>query len=417
MRKRRQPAADDLFGTGGGAPDSEPRSEAAGALQDRTAANRVARSESSGRGAFAIAELVETLKERAESVGQVWIKGEITGLKVQGPGNWYFTLQDDQAQVRCVIWSTNARRIRTQPVEGAEVYLLGRPTVWAKRGELRVTGVSLLPTAGVGMQQLALEQARERLAQDGLLDPGRKRPLPPFPRTIAVVTSADGVVLHDILTVARRRWPAVRIVMVPARVQGDGAIDELVTALEQVNRLDAVDLCIVARGGGAREDLAVFNTEPVCRALAALTMPSISAVGHETDVTLTDLVADVRAATPSAAAAIALPDRAEVARHLSSLTSRLAAGLRRRTRVMAERVRRASERTEAGIRMQVLDRRRRFERLAASLDALSPLAVLGRGYSVARTAEGRVVRRRRQLKPGDPFTLRVSDGDLPARAE
>lgn len=370
------------------------------------------------RPAYSVTELVLRLKDAVEAAtGQVWVKGEVIGLKAYQAGHWYFTIRDEESQLRCVMWRTYAQRLRTPPPEGAEVYLLATPTVWGQRGELRLSGVTMLPTSGVGLQQLTFERTREVLERDGLLDPARKRALPLFPRAIAVVTSPDGAVIHDIVIVARRRWPAARIVLVGARVQGDDAVDELVRALGTVNRLEGIDLCVVARGGGGRDDLLAFNAESVCRAVAAVVVPTISAVGHETDVTLTDLVADVRAATPSAAALLALPDRAEVARHLASLASRLGGGLRGRTRVLSERLARAGDRARRSIESRVEERRRRWERLAASLDALSPLAVLGRGYGVARLADGTVLRHRDQAPPGTPFGLRVSDGQISARAE
>lgn len=400
--KRGQPAPDDLFGEG--RPTAR-RAEPAATVP-------------AARPAYSVTELALTLKEAVEgATGQVWVKGEVIGMKTYQAGHWYFTIRDQESQLRCVIWRTYAQRLRTPPPEGAEVYLLATPTVWGQRGELRLSGVTMLPTSGVGLQQLTFERTREVLEKDGLLDPDTKRALPPFPRCIAVVTSPDGVVIHDIVTVARRRWPATRIVLVPARVQGDDAVDELVRALGIVNRLEEADLCIVARGGGARDDLLAFNAEPVCRAVAAVNVPTISAVGHETDVTLTDLVADLRAATPSAAALLALPDRAEVARHLASLASRLGGGLRGRTRVLSERLARAGDRARRSIEGRVEERRRRWERYASSLDALSPLAVLGRGYGVARLPDGTVLRRRDQAPPGTRFGLRVSDGDIAARAE
>lgn len=410
VRKRGQPAPDDLFGE---RRPSGPR-PAAGSGGPGTPGATVP----AARPAYSVTELALTLKDAVEAAtGQVWVKGEVIGLKTYEAGHWYFNIKDEASQLRCVMWRTYAQRLRTPPPEGAEVYLLATPTVWGQRGELRLNGVTMLPTSGVGLQQLTFERTREVLERDGLLDPARKRPLPPFPRAIAVVTSADGVVIHDILTVARRRWPATRIILVPARVQGDEAVDDLVTALGMVNRLDDVDLCIVARGGGARDDLQAFNAEPVCRAVAAVMVPTISAVGHETDITLTDLVADLRAATPSAAAALALPDRADVARHLASLASRLGGGLRGRTRVQSERLARAGDRARRAIESRMEERRRRWERFASSLDALSPLAVLGRGYGVARLADGSVLRRKEQAPPGTPFGLRISDGEIAARAE
>lgn len=368
--------------------------------------------------AFTVSELAARLRDAVQgATGQVWVKGEVSGLAVRESGDWFFALRDAESQLRCVMWRSYARRMKAVPAEGTEVYLLATPGVWTQRGDLRLAAVTLLPTAGVGLQQLALERTRERLEREGLLAPERKRPLPRFPAVIAVVTSPDGAALHDIVTVARRRWPAVRLLLVGARVQGDDAAPELAQALALVNRIEPLDLCIVARGGGARDDLFAFNSEAVCRALAAVRVPTISAVGHETDVTLADLVADLRAPTPSAAAMAALPDRVQVGRELGGLGARLAHGLTRRTRVIGERVARLGDRARAGLDASLRDRRRRLERAAAALDALSPLAVLARGYSVARTADGAVVRRRAQLPPGTPFTLRVSDGDLPARSE
>jgi exodeoxyribonuclease VII large subunit len=369
------------------------------------------------RRAYTVTELASILKSAAErETGQVWIKGEVIGLKVYEAGHWYFSLSDDESQLRCVMWRTYARRQRATPPEGTEVYLLATPTVWTPKGELRLSAVTMLPTAGVGLQQLSFERTREVLEREGLLDPARKRRLPQFPRTIAVVTSPDGAVLHDIVTVTRARWPATRVILVPARVQGDDAVDELVAALGLVNRMTAVDVCIVARGGGSRDDLFAFNAEPVCRAVAAVQAPTISAVGHETDVTLTDLVADLRAPTPSAAAAMALPHRADVTRHAASLAIRLANGLTRRTEVVEQRLARMLERTKASVERTLADRRRRIERFAGQLDALSPLAVLQRGYSIARLESGVVARTVEQLPPGTPFRLRLSDGEIASEA-
>jgi exodeoxyribonuclease VII large subunit len=392
----------------------KPRSPSGGDLFTASPAPK----QPANRPAFSVTELAHELKRATEQVtGQVWVKGEVMGLKEYGAGHWYFTLRDEESQLRCVMWRTYTQRLKVPPPEGTEVFLLATPTVWPQRGELRLTAVAILPTAGIGLQQLTFERTREQLERDGLLDPARKRALPAFPRMIAVVTSPDGVVLHDIVTVARRRWPATRIVLVPAKVQGEDAVDELVGALGIVNRLPGIDLCIVARGGGARDDLLAFNAEPVCRAVAAVTVPTVSAVGHETDITLTDLVADLRAPTPSAAAALALPDRAAVARDVGSLANRLAQGLARRTTLASERLARLGDRAVGSLRGKVLERRRQWERLGSALDALSPLAVMGRGYSIAQRLDGTVIKRRDQVGPGDQFTVRVPDGLIPARGE
>lgn len=374
--------------------------------------------QSGGTTALSVSELVGVLRNSVESAArQVWVKGEVSSLKSFGKGDWYFTLRDAESCLRCVMWKTYTVRVGEPPAEGTEVYALGNPTVWEKKGELKFPVVVLLPTAGTGLQQLGKEKVRAALEKDGLLAPERKRPLPEFPSVLAVVTSQDGAALHDIIIVARRRWPRVRLLIVPAQVQGDGAPAALVRAIGRVNRLEGVDLCVVARGGGSREDLLAFDDERVCRAIAALRMPSICAVGHETDLSLADLVADMRAATPSAAMELALPDRVHYLRHAGSLGTRLAHGLRRRNEVLEARLARSGDRIRMAMGRRITEPRSRMERLAAQLEALSPLAVLARGYSVARLADGRVARRRADLPSGTGFTLRVSDGAVPSRSE
>lgn len=366
--------------------------------------------------AWSVRELVDALRRAIESTtGQIWVKGEIGELKVNQSGHWFFTLRDPDASIRCVMWATYARRARVTPAVGTEVYMLARPDFWAERGELRMTAVTVLPTAGVGDAQLELQRVREALAKDGLFDPSRKRPLPRFPRRVAIVTSLDGAALHDMVTVARRRWPA-RIYVVRSAVQGEAAEGALVHALDLVNRIKA-DVCVVGRGGGSRDDLSAFNLERVCRAIAAVRVPVVTAVGHQTDFTLADLVADARAATPSAAMEMVLPDRAEVVRGLGATGARLAQALERRTRLARERLFRTEDRLERGIRDALDGRRRVLEHAAVKLDALSPLRVLARGYAVPRAVDGRVLRRTAQFTAGMPFTLWVQDGDVPARVE
>jgi exodeoxyribonuclease VII large subunit len=350
-------------------------------------------------------------------IGPLWVRGEISGLKAYQSGHWYFTLRDASAQLRAVMWRTHSVRVKSPPPEGSQVFVFGTPTVWEERGELRLNVTELLVTDQLGRQQLELERIRRALEKDGLFDPARKRPLPELPERIAVVTSMDGAALHDIITVSRRRWPAVQLLVIGTRVQGMEAESDLVRALGIVNRLEGVDVCVVGRGGGSREDLAVFNTEAVCRALAAVRVPTISAVGHETDVSLSDLVADVRAATPSAAMELAVPDRADIARQVAALGLRLGSALGRGTRLAAERLARTGDRLEAALARRLERPRRDLERLGAQLDALSPLRVLERGYAVARDGDGHVLRRRAEFRPGLPFTLRVVDGEVPSRVE
>jgi exodeoxyribonuclease VII large subunit len=362
--------------------------------------------------------LARTMRRVLEGgIGRVWLRAEISGLKVYRSGHWYFTLRDAEAQLRAVMWRTYASRQGEPPADGTQVFVFGTPTLWEEKGELRFTVLELLPGERLGPQQLALDRVRKALERDGLFDPARKRPLPPLPERIAVVTSLDGAALHDMITVTRNRWPAVELVVIGSRVQGAEAEHELARALERVNRLPRIDICIVGRGGGSREDLATFNSELVCRALAAVRVPTISAVGHETDVTFTDLVADHRAATPSAAMELAVPDREEILARVSSLGLRLGQALGRGTRLARERLARAGDRLEVALGRRLERPRRDLERLGAQLDALSPLRVLDRGYAVARDGEGRVLRRRADFVAGDPFRLTVSDGVVAARTE
>ena len=347
----------------------------------------------------------------------LWVRGELVQCKVWSSGHWYFTLRDKRSQVRCCLFGTHAARAGKPPADGTEVYVLGRPSLYEDKGDFQLIVTRVLPTAAVGGQQQELERIKAVLQQDGLFDPARKRPVPKYASVIALVTSRDGAALHDVVTVTRKRWPCARILVASARVQGEGAVGELVQALRLVNRIPRLDLCIVGRGGGGREDLAAFNSEAVCRALAAVRVPTISAVGHEVDISLTDLVADVRAATPSAAAELAVADRRDVIRILDDLSARLAAGLRRRTRLGAERLARTGDRLQAAVQASVGARRSQTERLAAQLDALSPLRVLARGYAVPLAPDGRVLKRRTDFHPNQDFRLRVTDGEVPARVK
>jgi exodeoxyribonuclease VII large subunit len=347
----------------------------------------------------------------------LWIRGEVVGCKAWPSGHWYFNLRDAASQVRCCLWKRDVVRGAKPPADGTEVFVLARPGMYEAKGEFQLNVLRMLPTAAIGQAQRELERVKLLLHKEGLFDPARKRPLPAYVATLAVVTSTAGAALRDIITVARRRWPGVRVLVVGARVQGDGAVGELVRALRLVNRLPGVEVCIVGRGGGDREDLAAFNAEAVCRALAAVRVPTISAVGHETDISLTDLVADMRAATPSAAAELALSDQRDVRRALDDLASRLAGGLAGRTRLGLERVERAGDRLQAAMEAGLERRRHHVARLAAQLDALSPLRVLERGYAVPSGPDGRVLKRRAEFRPGEPFTLRVADGRVDARVE
>jgi len=370
----------------------------------------------SPEGAWSVAELTRRARSIVEAgLPAVWVKGEISGFKAYGSGHWYFTLRDKVAQLRCVMWLKDNQRLPAAPGDGLQVYAFGTPTVWEERGEFRLTVRHLLSTEAGGLWQVAFEKAKAALLRDGLLDPARKRAVPPFPRRIAVVTSADGAAFRDIVAVVERRWPGVELLLVPTRVQGEGADLEVCAALNLLSRIPKLDVAIVGRGGGAKEDLWTFNSERVARAVAAVPVPVISAVGHETDVTLCDLVADLRAPTPSAAAAAATPDRTELLGALDRLAGALTRALAAPTRHAGERLERVGDRL-SGVMLRSLERcGARVAAGAARLDALSPLRVLERGYAVARTPDGKVLRRVAQFTPGSAFRLRLTDGEIPAR--
>ena len=371
----------------------------------------------SPEGAWTVTQLTRRARAVVEAgLLPLWVRGEISGFKAWQSGHWYFALRDRSAQIRCVMFQKDNRRLPAPPQDGMQVFLFARPTVWEDKGEFRLTVVDLLSTEAGGLWQLAFEKTKAALAKDGLLDPARKRPLPPYPLRIGIVTSPDGAALQDIIAVTGRRWPVAELLVLPTRVQGEGAEQEICAALALLCRVEGLDLAIIGRGGGSREDLWTFNHERVARAVAALPVPVISAVGHETDVTLCDLVADLRAATPSAAAEAATPDRADVLVELAHLGTRLARGLAGRSGRVAERLDRTFDRLTGTLERRLERHRHELSGLAGRLDALSPLKILERGYALARDEEGRVLKRVVQFPSGLRFRLRVTDGEVAARA-
>jgi exodeoxyribonuclease VII large subunit len=364
---------------------------------------------------------VSALTEAARDVLQgafprLWVIGEVTDFKRHRNGHWYFCLKDAESSIRCVVWSRDQRRIPAPPDEGMSVTALGQLTVYPTRGEMQLV-ITALEAEGDGLTRKAVELILARLEADGLLAAGRKRALPRFPRRIAVVTSPDGAAIRDIAAVTRRRSPGVEIVVIAAAVQGDNAPDELCAALDLLTRWGKCDVAIIGRGGGAREDLRAFNDERVVRAVAALPMPVISAVGHEIDTTLCDLVADLRAPTPSAAAEAAVPVHAELVANVVALREELVYVTRRRleaARAGVEAVRRST----AVAATRVIERKRsRIETLGGRLHALSPLATLSRGYAVARGEDGVARSRASTFTVGERFDLLMHDGVVGAHAD
>ena len=388
---------------------------------------------------FTVTEVLEGARVLVQQMPTVWVEGEVSGFKAWSAGQWYFTLKDRASAMSCVVWRDDARLMKAEPEDGMKVFARGHFTVFPKRGQLQFTVRQLLPTTEGGFHALLLERARKALEKDGLLGLERKRALPPFPRCVGVVTSPEGAAWGDIVAVVSRRWPGCELVLVGARVQGKDAPRELVRALRLADRFAGLDVLIVGRGGGSKEDLSAFNDEQVARAVAASRVPTISAVGHEMDTTLTDLVADVRAPTPSAAAEKAVPDRAALLRTFDGIGAHLAQAAGGRMRTVSARLDAAGSRLDAAVtsRIRKVDHRLRTvalrmqtscdarlargrsltEQLGAALDALSPLKVLDRGFAVARDEDGKVLRRVADFPPGRAFHLRVTDGEVNARSE
>jgi exodeoxyribonuclease VII large subunit len=368
------------------------------------------------------------------SLPPLWISGEVANWKRAGSGHRYFTLKDEAAQLRCVMWRGEAARLPTDPAEGMRVRAHGQLTLYEARGDYQLVVRSLEGEEGEGLWKLAFDRLARKLEEEGLLAPERKRPIPRIPQCVGLVTSTTGAAVHDILTVLRRRAPWVRVLVRGTRVQGEGAAEEIADAVRTLGGSGLPEVLIVGRGGGSREDLWAFNEEPVARALADCPVPTISAVGHEVDVTISDLVADLRAPTPSAAAESVAPDVEEVLRHFRAAGERLArglrrgvdgrrrllengeAGLRREGRGLVEPRRKALESARAGlyraVHSTVASRRNLLARLSGKVDALSPLSTLRRGYAVPLGPGGRVLREVRDFSPGEVFQLRVVDGRI-----
>lgn len=391
---------------------------------------------------FGVGQINQYIKgwmEQDRLLTGLMIRGEISNYKMYPSGHHYFTLKDADGALRCVMFRGDAARLRFRPENGMQVIAAGRITVFPRDGQYQLYCVSLTPE-GAGDLQLAFEQLKQHLAQEGLFDPAHKKPIPRYPGRIALVTSPAGAAVRDMLRVLKARWPVSEVLVVPVRVQGEEAAQEIAAALDYVNYYQLSDLIITGRGGGSMEDLWAFNEEPVARAIYRSNIPVISAVGHEPDVTIADYVADLRAATPSNGAELAVPDRGELRQVLDQLCGRLVqAGLQpmRRARQRLERMADSRALRDPGeyLRQRRLQldgvsrrllyaqthilagKRQRFGSLAAALDALSPLKVLGRGYSIARDEEGTVISRLEQTRQGQRLNLRLSDGELSCRVE
>ena len=383
-----------------------------------------------------VSQLTAQIKDALEGeFPSVWVAGEISNYSRPQSGHSYFTLKDDQAQIRAVIWRGTASRLKFDLADGLDVICHGHLDVYAPRGSYQLVIDELQPK-GMGALELALRKLREKLAAEGLFDPARKRKLPAFPRRLAFVTSPTGAAIHDFLQVLGRRWRGVDVLVIPVRVQGEGAAAEIVAGIRLANRLSPrPDVLVVGRGGGSLEDLWAFNEEPVVRAIAASRIPTVSAVGHEIDVTLSDLAADVRALTPSEAAERVVPAVEEITARIRGYQQRLRHAAHRRVMwlrarwegvaaqrpfrrpfdLVHDRSRRLDELAMHGnhaILRWLRDGQSRLALMAGKIESLSPLEVLGRGYTITRDAEsGAVIRSSNQLHVGQSIVTRFATGE------
>ena len=365
--------------------------------------------------AVSVSTVAQTAKDILEGAFMpLWVRGEVSDFKAHRNGHWYFCLGDRESQLRCVVWSRDRRFIPAPPDDGMQVAVHGQLTLYAARGDMQFA-VRRIEAEGDGLWRKALERTRAKLEADGLLAPERKRMLPRHPSVLALITSPDGAALHDVAAVVARRAPHVRLVLVPAAVQGDSAPQELCFALDQVARWGGADTVIVGRGGGARDDLRAFNNERVARALARCPSPTISAVGHEIDVTICDLVADHRAPTPSAAAEAAVRSTDELYVELRGLARHLLGGMAAHFEEAGGRVHRLAREVSGASRASLERRRAGIAAAAGRLQALSPLATLARGYAIAQDPTGRTLASASDFVVGADFDLRLRDGVVQSR--
>ena len=387
---------------------------------------------------MAVSQINQYIKQQLDGdllLQDLCISGELSNYKIYPSGHHYFTLKDAEGALRAVMFRGSAGRLRFRPENGMKVLATGRITVYPRDGAYQLYCNSLVPD-GVGDLYVAFEQLKAKLQAEGLFDPAHKKPLPPYPHRIAIITSSAGAAIHDMLRILNRRYPLSKVMLLPVRVQGAEAPAEIAGAIRYANRWHLADVIITGRGGGSMEDLWAFNDERVARMIYASEIPVVSAVGHEPDVTISDFVADRRAATPSNAAEIVAPDQQELRQRLDAMQLRMLQSLQKQLQVDRRQVQLLSQarvlqdpmnyvlerRTRlaqlqkqlaSAMRQRLAADRERFAKRAAALDAMSPLKVLGRGYALVKNGQ-KLVKSTNDAKPGDRLTLQLSDGTLPA---
>lgn len=377
-------------------------------------------------------QYIKGLLDLDPMLGNVAVRGELSNYKIYPSGHHYFTLKDSESSLRCVMFKSSAVKLRFRPESGMGVTAYGRIAVYPRDGAYQLYCTGLMPE-GAGDLQVAFEQLKAQLAAEGLFDRAHKKPLPAFPGRIAIITSSAGAAVHDMIRILSHRWPMAQVVLLPVRVQGVEAPPEIVGAIRYANEFKVADVIITGRGGGSIEDLWAFNDERVARAIYASELPVISAVGHEPDVTISDYVADARASTPSNAAEIVVPDQRGIRDALESFGIRQDQALRKKLMSLSQQLdayrskrvmtdpaahidnRRISldharDRLVAAEERNLASAQQRFVGLAAALDAMSPLRVLGRGYAIAEDGQGRAIKSVKSLSPGDALTVELCDG-------
>ncbi|MBE6974601.1 MAG: exodeoxyribonuclease VII large subunit [Ruminococcaceae bacterium] len=386
-----------------------------------------------------ITQINEYIKSRLDAdplLDKVVVKGEISNYKMYPSGHHYFTLKDEGGALKCVMFKGSALRLRFRPENGMQVMAMGKISVFPRDGayQLYVTNMAM---DGIGDLYAAFEQLKKKLAAQGLFDPAHKKPLPPYPGTIGIITSSAGAAVHDMLRILRKRYPLTRVLLLPVRVQGVEAPGEIAAAIRYANHFALADLLIVGRGGGSIEDLWAFNDERVAYAIYESRIPVISAVGHEPDVTISDYVADLRAATPSNAAELAVPDQDALRQTLDTMSGAMSAAMLRQTKAARRHLDMLSaspalkspisyfdqkrknlqllqNRLTAAENQAINRRKQHFIGLTAKLDAMSPLKVLTRGYAMAQTEDGQVVRSVTQVEQGQTLKVNLQDGVIHA---
>ncbi len=384
-------------------------------------------------------QIIKSLVDGEPLLNRVCVRGELSNYKIYPSGHHYFTLKDAESSLRCVMFKSSASKLRFRPESGMGVTAFGRISVFPRDGAYQLYCSDLIPE-GTGDLQIAYEQLKAKLAAEGLFDPRHKKPLPQYPKKIAIITSSAGAAVHDMIRILGRRWPMTKVMLLPVRVQGVEAPPEIVGAIRYANHHNVADLIITGRGGGSIEDLWAFNDERVARAIYESELPVISAVGHEPDVTISDYVADVRASTPSNAAEIAVPDEADIRELLANMSIRQTQAMRKSITRLSTRLddfkgRRVlrdpmayvdtkrseldhvQDRLVAAAEKLCSANRHKFVALASALDAMSPLKVLSRGYAIASDAEGKLVKSVGDVAGGDVLSLSVSDGTIKCTVE